>query len=253
MLITTLLLLVGAVVTVAQDTQLQQVNAIKKDKRYAYGEATHEVEDSAFLLAIASLKLNLESRLNAQTGTQVSLEVLQAQAKRITRPMGAYHRVMAYVEVEAVKATLAKHQEGAAPKPRVAVQLPQVEQASDAPAAPAASPANPATPDGTAMQGQAAALSGLVTSLMATEHLQAAIAVLDRGKRAGTLTQYAPITKTEHPELMYLLIFDDEYNIPLAVLSPEKDNGKRDNLASDKEEKLDDYKGKLAVCFSLAP
>ena len=256
-----LLLAVYAMEVGAQDDLLRQVNAIKIDQRYVWGEAMNENEDNAFAAALQTMKTKLETRLNAKVDDQ---EVL-AKAKRIVRPVENLKRVMAYIEVEEVKtsntsevkvennakqtivvntgttANIGKPKEETRPAPKkTAIVVPREEK-------------RPATPAPSSARGLDAKLSTIVTDLMATEHLQGAITVLDRSKKAGELQQYIPYSKATNPQSMYILIFDAEYNIPLAVLSPEKSNGKRDNLVADKEETVADYKDKLAVCFSIAP
>ena len=85
---------------------------------------------------------------------------------------------------------------------------------------------------------------------MDTEHLQEALMVLEGHNRRGTVGEFVPYSKAQRPQTMYLLIFDREYNIPLAVLTPEKPNGTRDNLYKNTEDSLSNYSDKIAVCFT---
>lgn len=262
MLLAALLLAACALEVGAQDELLQQVNSIKKDQRYVWGEAMDENEETAFTAALQVMKGKLESRLNATVDDQ---EVL-SKAKRIVRPMENLKRVMAYIEVDAVKTSTASDvKDETSAKPSIVVNLPSGSTATNTPPKETKSAPEepvtmapreekrPAAPTTTTSRSLNATLNTIITDLMATEHLQGAITILDRNKKAGTLKQYAPYAKTANPESMYVLIIDAEYNIPLTVLSPQKSNGKRDNLTADKEETIDDYKDKLAVCFSLEP
>lgn len=229
----------------AQDV-VEQINAIKLDPQYVYGEASHENADTAFMAAVFDLKMNLEVKLK----TQLDPGMLKNKVRKLSRPRGKRVKVMAYIRNEDVlgippavpSIPAAPTDEDASegivmmpsqvpPPPPPPVQTPQ----------PAPSATTAATPR----------LASLVTELMDTEHLQEALMVLEGHKRRGTVPEFAPYAKANHPKDMYLLIFDREYNIPLAVLTPEKPDGKRDNLYKNSEDALSNYADKIAVCFTI--
>ena len=246
MLLTALLVVVCILEVGAQDDLLQQVNAIKTDKRYVWGEAMNEDEEEAFSVALTTMKLKLEGRLNAKVDDQELL----SKTKRIVRSMGDTKRVTAYIEVEEVKSVPPKEVEEARTTPPRKVE--EAKTTASVPVAPKQEKQT-TTSEASSAPGLDKTMGDIVAELMDAQHLQGAVTVLERFKRAGIIQQYMPFPKETNPQVAYLLILDAEYNIPLAVLSPEKNNGKRDNLVSGNEETLSDYHEKLAVCFSLAP
>ncbi len=222
----------------AQDI-VEKMNAIKLDTQYVYGEASHENADTAFQIALSDLKIYLE----VSKRTTVEISKLKRCVQSLSRPRGQRVKVLVYAKVQDLLNT------SASAPPTVAAPTPQ----------PAAQPA-PQPAQQVAAQPETQAemsentqpiLGSLVNELMETEHLQEALLVLEAHKKRGTLREIKPYSKAGQPKTMYLLIFDREYNIPLAVLSPEKPSGKRDNLNKRSEESLSDYSDKIAVCFSF--
>lgn len=231
--------------TVTAQDVVEQINAIKLDPQYIYGEASHENADTAFMAAVLDLKMNLEAKLK----TQLDPGMLKNKVKKLSRPRGQRVKVMAYIKNEDVlsippvvpstptASTDEDDSEGIVMMPS---QIPPPPPSLQAPP-PAPAPVASATPS----------LSSLVKELMDTEHLREALMVLEGHSRRGTVGEFVPYSKAQRPQTMYLLIFDREYNIPLAVLTPEKSNGTRDNLYKNTEDSLSNYSDKIAVCFTV--
>ena len=228
----------------AQDV-VEQINAIKLDPQYVYGEASHENADTAFMAAVFDLKVNLEAKLK----TQLDPGMLKSKVKKLLRPRGKRVKVMAYIKNEDVLSS--------PPAVPAIPTAPTDEDVSEGivmmpsqvpPPPPPSLQAPPPAPAPVAPVSHG--LSSLVKELMDTEHLKEAMMVLEGHKRRGTVAEFAPYAKAKHPKDMYLLIFDREYNIPLAVLTPEKPDGTRDNLYKNTEDSLSNYSDKIAVCFT---
>lgn len=232
------------VTATAQDV-VEQINAIKLDPQYFYGEASNENADTAFMAALFDLKINLEAKLK----TQLDPDMLKNKVQKLSRPRGQRVKVMAYIKRDDVFGT-----SQAAPSTptepskenqlRANVMIPtQTPPSPPSQQTPTPAPAlvAPTTPS----------ISSLVSELMDTEHLQEAMMVLEGHSRRGTVAEFVPYSKAQRPQTMYLLIFDREYNIPLAVLAPEKPNGTRDNLYKNTEDSLSNYSDKIAVCFTF--
>ena len=216
---------------------LEQINAVKLDPEYVWGEATHEIADSAYEAALEELNLAISSRIQRE----LDHRDLRKHARRLQRPRGQRIRVLAYIKLSDVMKDAAPvtPPSTSSTKPTINVS---VATPSQTPPPPPPPPAIPAT---------SGKLGTLVGELMATNDLKAALLLLDERKSSGDIASWSPYSKTSHPEGMYLLIYDREYNIPLAILSPENASGMRRNLSNNTEESLSSYQDKQAVCFSL--
>ena len=234
--------MMAATATVSAQDVVEKINAIKLDPQYIYGEASHENADTAFMAALLDLKINLEAKLKKQ----LDPGILKNKVQKLSRPRGQRVKVMAYIKNEDVSSLppaipsipTEPSKEDALEK--IVMKPLQVTPSLQTPP-PAAASTAPTMP----------MLSSLVGELMDTEHLQEALMVLEGHTRRGTVGKFVPYSKAQHPQTMYLLIFDREYNIPLAVLTPEKPNGTRDNLYKNVEDSLSNYSDKIAVCFTI--
>lgn len=180
--------------------------------------------------------------LEASLRTTVELSKLKKCAQKLSRSRGQRVKVLAYVRAEDFT--------GSAPTPpappvqnTVAQSQPEIQQQPQV--------ENETQPQPEIAQNVAPNIASLARELMETEHLQEALLVLEAHKKRGMLSMFAPYSKASRPQIMYLLIFDPEYNIPLAVLSPEKPDGKRDNISNNSDDSLSNYSDKVAVCFSF--
>ena len=237
--------MMASTATVTAQDVVEQINAIKLDPQYIYGEASNENADTAFMAAVFDLKMNLEAKLK----TQLDPGMLKNKVKKLSRPRGQRVKVMAYIKNEDVLSI--------PPAVPTTPTAPIDEEASEGivmmpsqvpPPPPPSLQAPPPAPAQVA--STTPGLSSLVKELMDTEHLQEALMVLEGHNRRGTVGEFVPYSKAQRPQTMYLLIFDREYNIPLAVLTPEKSNGTRDNLYKNSEDSLSNYSDKIAVCFT---
>lgn len=238
-IILTAVILATAASLNAQDV-LEQINEIKLNPQYAYGEATHEHEDSAFTAAVYDLIVNLENKLKQE----VNEKIIEKKAKKLSRTRGSKVRVLAYLRMDEINTA---PQVSLTPDNTTQQARPQNQQTSSMTESVNTSQVMPPATN----PAKQAIIASLVTDLMATEDIQSAVNILDTRKRDGSISAWTPYSKTKQPEEMHLLIFDKQYNIPVTVLSPQKANGKRDNLITNKEDSLDNYKEKLAVCFKL--
>ena len=234
-----LLLVMTTSFTYAQDV-VTQMNSIKLNKDFVYGQATHLDADSAYMEALKELIISLEERLGGKD--KVDMEQVKSKIKRLSRQRGKRVQVMAYMKVE-------NRQTVDVPKPTPTIG----DQPSPTPSVDSVSMSSVPTPSvelSTSLY-ENKRLAPLVKDLMKVDNLDAAVYTLNTRKRSGTLADWKAYKDAEHPENMYVLVFDPQDNIPLAVLSPEKTNGMRDNLTNNKEESLSLYKNKLALCFMM--
>ena len=73
-----------------------QMNSIKLDKSYVYGQATHENADTAYMEALNDLILSIEAR----TKEKVDVKQVRTKAQKLSRQRGNRVQVMVYVKVE---------------------------------------------------------------------------------------------------------------------------------------------------------
>ena len=58
--------MMASTATITAQDVVEQINAIKLDPQYIYGEASNENADTAFMAAVFDLKMNLEAKLKTQ-------------------------------------------------------------------------------------------------------------------------------------------------------------------------------------------
>ena len=245
-MITLLLMLWTTSAFVHGQDVVEQMNNIKLDKSYVYGQATHENADSAYMEAMNDLILSMEAR----TKEKVDVKQVRTKAQKLSRQRGNRVQVMVYVKVEEnasspAAANIAEPTANIAePTANIAEPTATVEPSvKTSPQPAAASSIN---------YGENKRLAPLVKELMSVDNMEAVIYILNARKRSGTVADWAPFHEAEHPERMFVLVLDPQYNIPLAVLSPENDKGLRYNITdNNKEESLSLYKGHRALCFTM--
>ncbi len=235
-----------------------QMNSIKLDKSYIYGQATHENADTAYMEALNDLILSMEAR----TKEKVDVKQVRTKAQKLSRQRGNRVQVMVYVKVEENTSSPAANIAAAANNVEPAANI--VEPATNIaePATNIAEPTATVEPSVKPSHQPAAAssinygdnkrLAPLVKEMMSVDNLEAVIYILNARKRSGTVAEWAPYPEAEHPERMFVLVLDPEYGIPLVVLSPENDKGMRYNITdNNKEESLSLYTDYGALCFTM--
>ncbi|MBP5770621.1 MAG: hypothetical protein J6W75_04590 [Bacteroidaceae bacterium] len=77
--------------------------------------------------------------------------------------------------------------------------------------------------------------------------------LMPAAKKDGRILDFGPMKGADEIGKRYLVIFDKtDQHLPIAVLSPERDNeGLRGNLVSHAEARLSDYKGHPAIWFTM--
>ena len=264
-MITLLLMLWTTSAFVHGQDVVTQMNSIKLDKSYVYGQATHENADTAYMEALNDLILSMEAR----TKEKVDVKQVRTKAQKLSRQRGNRMQVMVYVKVEENTSSPAANIAAAANHAEPAANIAEPTANIAEPAANIAEPtANIAEPTATvepsvkpSHQPAAASsinygdnkrLAPLVKEMMSVDNLEAVIYILNARKRSGTVADWAPYPEAEHPERMFVLVLDLEYGIPLVVLSPENDKGMRYNITdNNKEESLSLYTDYGALCFTM--
>ena len=221
-----------------------QMNNIKLDKSYVYGQATHENADTAYMEALNDLILSMEAR----TKEKVDVKQVRTKAQKLSRQRGNRMQVMVYVKVEENTSSPAANNAAAANHAEPAANIAEPTATVEPSVKPSPQPAAASSIN----YGDNKRLAPLVKEMMSVDNLEAVIYILNARKRSGTVADWAPYPEAEHPERMFVLVLDPEYGIPLVVLSPENDKGMRYNITdNNKEESLSLYTDYGALCFTM--
>ena len=257
-MITLLLMLWTTSAFVHGQDVVTQMNSIKLDKSYVYGQATHENADTAYMEALNDLILSMEAR----TKEKVDVKQVRTKAQELSRQRGNRVQVMVYMKVEentsspaANNAPTANHVEPATniaePATNIAEPTANIAEPT-ATVEPSVKPSHQPAAASSINYGDNKRLAPLVKEMMSVDNLEAVIYILNARKRSGTVADWAPYPEAEHPERMFVLVLDPEYGIPLVVLSPENDKGMRYNITdNNKEESLSLYTDYGALCFTM--
>lgn len=251
----------------AQENVPEQMNQVKLDGRYVYGEATDENAAQAFDDAVYDLAYAVE----CGNGMVVDIERLKQNVEKMSYLRGKKTCMLVFIKKEILASCsgtdtlpLARTSPPAptagTSKPSIQVTLRPGPPAAAAPApmasAPKAAPQTPAALTGSPSGDAAATGTGkkaepLARELLGMENAVVAYEKLCQKKRQGLVADVGLPKDARNLEQVYVVVFDKSTELPLAVLSPVKANGLRDNLDDGSETSLSRFGGIRMVWFSL--
>lgn len=230
-IITLLFLCLCPLQILAQDkSQVEsQMDAIKLDEKYVYGEATDEKKEVAYNNAISDL-LMTANQIRADKGKDViATGSLQTQAKELGYVEESRYTVFLYIPIDKVlsinnqvhRDVVNETRKPEAPKPQPA--KPVASKPAESPSRPVQSQSIPA---------QSQQLPNDVTRTLCSQDNWVEIKpFLSKYKSEGAITQTKATTSiSEVPDNAYAILIDGMGGI-LAVLSPSS-NGKRTDFKS---------------------
>lgn len=211
----------------AQDdvaSKKKEINSIKKNSSYIYGEATLADRQAAIDLAKDILYQNINQWVESQkkfAGASKAVTTNTNYAvENVTLPRGNWYRAFMYVKKSDI----------------IPVDNVQVTDVSG----------STSTRDGVSIvsmsQGSGLA-NGLTQEFLKPQNTGQLSAMLKRLKEQGVILEYNKLGMLEKPEQYVLFVFSREGNV-LAVLSA---GSSRKNLKTGKPDSLENYKGNGAI------
>lgn len=282
-LIIALLLITAGIGSVsAQKTEAKQINMIKLDGRYLYGEATMPTEAEAKEAADITLINYINDKLKEHhIDRRLGLDGLE-QTQYITVKRGANIRVFAYVECSVYGIPSAASQAAAVtetsapvqPQPQPVAQAPaapveaprqqpQPQPVAQAPAAPVEAPCQPApsapqpapkqqVPDRSIASGSglSAWQNEAIEDLLKAPNLNSAAQLLNEFRGARKVLAFGSPKECPDASKCFWVVFDNNLNT-ITVLS-NGDNDVRHNFKTGSSDGLGNYSGNTAVWFMLS-
>ena len=206
-----------AIASFAIDDRVEQINAIKKDSRYLYGEATTSTQEESTTLAYEQLQNEVFKWVQCD---QVELciksvkDINQLADTMVTRRVDMY-RVFVYVEKLKLMA--------------VVDSMPSVDSVQ--------------INDSVRM-----APDKVLQQIKNAKNFFELKSIMQPLKEQGDIIDFGKYATAEHPELCYLIVYDPAGNIR-ALLG--KGEETRQNLKTGKEDSIRNYRGCGAIWFTL--
>ena len=228
----------------AEDSQ-QEINNIKKSKRYVYAmAASNQSKEDAILRAKDLLLLEVEQWLKDEKQGDFAGYVVKVKnnASQIETQRGKLYRVFAYVakkdvlpyyddeEIETVKkdsATTVQQSAPVAAEPKAEQRVEQrVEQ--------------PETPQMT--------LTAAEEEMLGIDKFDDIYAYVAKKTADGTITDYGKYLQMPKNEDVYVFVYDTQGNIPAKI---KRYGGKSLNMGTLKEDKVERYEGCGAIWIKV--
>lgn len=255
LIITTFLLLIQAGTGLyAQKTEAKQINMIKLDGRYLYGEATMPTEAEAKEAADITLINYINDKLKEHhIDRRIGLDGLE-QAQYISVKRGNNIRVFAYVESSVYGIPASGAQTAAVPQTTVETK-PQPSKTTPKPAA-KSQPAATRQSAPARRQVQAGSLSQLsawqneaIEDLLNSPTLNDAAQLLNEFRSAHKVLAFGSPKECPDASKCFWIVFDNNLNT-ITVLSSGA-NDQRHNYKTGGSDGLGNYSGNTAVWFIL--
>ncbi len=236
--------------------KMNEINRIKRDKSYLYGEATLNTKDAALSLAYELLEAEIKNWAKQKSNkiSSVVASQIYEYADTIILPRHNMVRAFAYVKTsnldpvkgKSIKVDIVEHKIPRTSEQTIAAAAQPVASSQPVPAAVPAKPAEAsvAAPKPVKVDVSKEVLDEIqkVTSFY---NLEQTIAPLHR---QGKITSYGKYATMPDPSESYLIIYDTDANIR-AVLG--KGTSTRKNLTTGKDDSESNYKGCGAIWFKV--
>lgn len=260
-LIIALLLITAGIGSVsAQKTEAKQINMIKLDGRYLYGEATMPTEAEAKEAADITLINYINDKLKEHhIDRRLGLDGLE-QTQYITVKRGANIRVFAYVECSVYGIPSIASQAAAVPveqeirtpaQPQPVAQAPATQAETARPSAPQPAPRQQVPERGIASgSGLSAWQNEAIEDLLNSSNLNNAAQLLNEFRGARKVLAFGSPKECPDASKCFWVVFDNNLNT-ITVLS-NGDNDVRHNFKTGSSDGLGNYSGNTAVWFILS-
>jgi hypothetical protein len=233
----------------AEDSQ-QEINNIKKSKRYVYAmAASNQSKEDAILRAKDLLLLEVEQWLKDEEQGDFAGYVVKVKnnASQIETQRGKLYRVFAYVakkdvlpyyddeEIETVKkdsATTVQQSAPVAAEPKVEQREEQLEEQREE--------QQPETPEVT--------LTAAEEEMLAIDKFDDIYTYVAKKTADGTITDYGKYLRMPKNEDVYVFVYDTQGNVPTKI---KRYGGKSLNMGTLKEDKVERYEGCGAIWIKV--
>ena len=239
-----LILLFGCFTAEAMDKNLEQINAIKKNIEYLYGEATMpKIEDAVSL----SYEM-LQQEILDWAAARVTRPIERVSAKDINKLVDTLmvkradmYRVFAYVKKSSLVPLFREY--GIVLRDSLDFVMSNT-QSSRSNIPPSAPPTSGVKRDSsTSSVGKS-----VIEQIKGAKDFFALRAILPALKEKGLITDYGKFASAENPEDCYMIVYDPAGNIR-AILGMGEEV--RQNLKTNQADSLDNYRGCGAIWFTL--
>ncbi len=246
----TALFTLASLTVYAQENVVEQINEVKVNPDLCYGEGADEDVQKATDIAIDDLC----ARLSKKTSTDVDKKDVAKKIKKLERKRGSQTRMLVYVALSDFKASSSSSSSPSSslisssttttttstPKSQNQQTLVSTAQTMQT--------VVPSQPVGqtTSVSKEYAKATDVVAALKMVKHFGALRNLLSVEKDDGRVKDYGTAAHVADSDKVYWCIYRkiDDYRLEyVAVLSPLKANGKRDNLDTGAEETPTDYTG----------
>lgn len=243
--------LISSLMTLTVDAQnvVEQMNAVKGNPDFCYGEGADIDPQKAHDLALEELV----SELSKKAGIQVSKEDIRGKASKLERKRGEQTRMLVYVSLaEYGKVTSSSANVVTPVKEPVQTIVQEVEPAVEQPSV--LQPQQTVViqtndeerqPIGQNVQRTDYSKAGnVVQQMKMVKHTNAMKKLLVADMEGGLIKSFGTPSNAKDMDNVYWWVFrKGEPMQYVAVLSPVKANGKRDNLDTGEEQTLLDFQG----------
>lgn len=245
-LITALLLGCLASTTLGADTRLEQINAIKKNSDYLYGEATLATKADATSLAYELLQKEVFGwALNDSIQLKVtSVTDINRLADTIMTRRADMYRVFAYVRKSALMSSSLPQQEDTVNTVKSVQPVKIVKPAK----APADSLVNDSVKNFIKQRFLSKRQNDALNRLKKAKTFFELKEIMLPLKEEGKIMDYGKYVTAQHPEECYLIVYDPAGNIR-ALLG--KGDDVRKNLNTGRDDSIRNYRGCGALWFIL--
>ena len=256
-ILTSLLSFVGSMTVSGQDV-VTQMNDVKGDAAYCYGEGADENPQVAFDCALEELVAELAKK----TGKQVKESELRGKVSKLERKRGVQTRVLVYVPIDSYKGASststattpavyettqpATQEVATAVSPPTTVQPPIASATTNQPTLP--------VQHSSFSSADYAKAVDVVKQMKMVKSTDALKKLLAADMEGGLIKSCGTMANAKDMDNVYWWVFRKGERLQfVTVLSPVKQNGKRVNLENGEEQTLMDFQGTEfgAVWFTL--
>ena len=249
-------LFVGSATVEAQDV-VAQMNEVKGNAAYCYGEGADENPQTALNFALEELA----TELSKKTSVRVNVDELRGKASKLERKRGAQTRVLVYVPLAQYNGAQPTSRTGATTAQKgeqpvvaataVANQPPVVQQTEPvSAAAPTVQPERNAA----IRSSDYAKAADVVKQMKMVKSASALKKLLEADMEGGLIKTCGTHANVKDVDNVYWWVFrKGEWLQFVTVLTPVRENGKRINLETGEEQSLMDFQGSEygSVWFTL--
>lgn len=223
------------------DRRLEQINSIKKNSGYLYGEATTSTQEGSTTLAYEELQRKVYAWLKNDS---LSVKDINRLSDTVMVRILDRYRVFAYVE----KSKLKSLPPDTIKADTVQAKVPFVEKTLEKKDSTLFTDSVPSVDSVQINDSARMAPNMVLQQIKNAKNFFELKSIMQPLKKQGDIIDYGKYTTAEHPELCYLIVYDPAGNIR-ALLG--KGDETRQNLKTGKEDSIRNYRGCGAIWFTL--